>query len=179
MWAKGSLGPLHTRAKNHDLDIVRAPKIFPKVVPRQFQNHVMWSRALKFSMIIICDWALDQLLCQWIFIHAGSSDMIKSYKSAVVRFQSATVSRFCVRPTSKRWFLRSPSAYEAWSIWCHVGIHVDFTSILHFLAPLVSQSVEWTDIGFLCLFYQWEFLCRSQMVNYLVLARKRCSDRGM
>ena len=29
---------------------------------------------------------------------------------------------------------------ETWSIQCHVGIHVDFTSILHSHTPLVAQA---------------------------------------
>jgi hypothetical protein len=42
MWAKGSLGLLHTQAKSHDHDIGTALKDCPKVVPRHFQNHVVW-----------------------------------------------------------------------------------------------------------------------------------------
>jgi hypothetical protein len=69
-----------------------------------------------------------------------------------MRFQSVVVSRFCVRPTSKRWFSKTIQvAMEHVSIWCHVGIHVDFTSILHSLAPLVDPfnqrecfEVQWT-----------------------------------
>ena len=40
---------------------------------------------------------------------------------------------FCVRPTtSKRWFFKIIQVtMKTWSIWCHVGIHVDFTSIVH------------------------------------------------
>ena len=36
-------------------------------------------------------------------------------------------------------FWNNPSDHETWSIRCHVGIHVDFTSILHSLTPLVPQ----------------------------------------
>ena len=36
----------------------------------------------------------------------GSSRMIYYNKSTVVRFQNAMVSEFCVRPTSKKWFLK-------------------------------------------------------------------------
>ena len=32
--------------------------------------------------------------------------MMKYNKSTVVRFHSGMVFRFCVRPTSKRWFLK-------------------------------------------------------------------------
>ena len=53
----------------------------------------------------------------------------------VVIFQNAMVSQFCVRPTSKRWVLKT----------VQVRIHhdpfdiVDFTSILHSLTPVVPQ----------------------------------------
>jgi hypothetical protein len=36
-------------------------------------------------------------------------------------------------------FENSPSDFEIWSICCHVGIHIDFTSILHSHTPLVPQ----------------------------------------
>jgi hypothetical protein len=36
-------------------------------------------------------------------------------------------------------FENSPSDHETSSIGCHVGIHVDFTSILHSLTMLVPQ----------------------------------------
>jgi hypothetical protein len=37
-------------------------------------------------------------------------------------------------------FENSPSDNETRSIRCHVGIHVDFTSILHSHTPLVQQA---------------------------------------
>ena len=40
------------------------------------------------------------------FYSSGSSHMMKCNKSIVVRFRSAMVTRFCDRPTSKRWFLK-------------------------------------------------------------------------
>ena len=45
------LGPLHTPSKSRDHEIVRAQKKCPKVVPRHFQNHVMWSHALKYCSV--------------------------------------------------------------------------------------------------------------------------------
>ena len=44
------LGPLHTRAKSRDHEIVRAQRKCPKAVPIHLQNHVVWSRALKCSV---------------------------------------------------------------------------------------------------------------------------------
>ena len=59
---------------------------------------------------------------------------------------SAMVYRFCFRSTSKRWFLENnPSDHKTWSIRSDVGIHVDFTSILHshtLLVPQVSYEIN-------------------------------------
>ena len=73
----------------------------------------------------------------------GSSHMIKQNKLTVVGIQNVVVSRFRVRSTtSKKWFLKKiqVTIHETRSIWCRVGIHVDFTSILHSLTPLVPQA---------------------------------------
>ena len=37
-----------------------------------------------------------------------------------------------------------PSHHETWSIWCHVRIHIDFTSTLHCVGP---PSVMWSALG--------------------------------
>ena len=37
-------------------------------------------------------------------------------------------------------FENSPSDHETWSIYYHVGIYVDFTSILHSHTPLLPQA---------------------------------------
>jgi hypothetical protein len=64
-------GPLHTRAKSRDHEIVWEPKRkCPIAVPRHLQNHVVFSQILKRSVSeVICDWALNQMLFQWISIH--------------------------------------------------------------------------------------------------------------
>ena len=63
----------------------------------------------------------------------------------VVSVRSAMVSQFCVRPTSKRWFLKNSSSdHETRSIRCHVGIQVDVTS---FLAFHIASSVVWSELG--------------------------------
>ena len=46
-------------------------------------------------------------------------------------------------------FWASPSDHETRSIWYHVEIHVDFTSILHSHTPSIpKRSVKQTWIGF-------------------------------
>ena len=43
-------------------------------------------------------------------------------------------------------FGNSPSDHETWTIWCHVGIHVDFTSISHSHTHSVGpSSVVWSN----------------------------------
>ena len=65
--------------------------------------------------------------------------------------RSAMISRFCVKPTSKRWFSKNnPSDHETWSIQYHVrihpcrlSIHLAFTYILRWsLKRRVKQT--WT-----------------------------------
>ena len=50
------------------------------------------------------------------------------------------------------------SASETWSSSCHVWIHVDFTSILHSLTPLVPQAECEANLDRLYLLHQWECL---------------------
>ena len=45
-----NLGPLHTRAKSRDHDIVRAQRKCPKAVPTHLQHHVVWSQTFKSSV---------------------------------------------------------------------------------------------------------------------------------
>ena len=61
-------------------------------------------------------------------------------KSKVVRFRSAMVSQFCVRPTSKTWILKLVQlTMKRDPFDVIIGIHVDFTSILQSRTPLVPQ----------------------------------------
>ena len=70
----------------------------------------------------------------------------------------------------------SPSDHETWSIWCHIGIHVDFTSILPSHTPLVPQALCEANLDLLRLFHQWEcydhgLLERPHQARYLVWER--------
>ena len=64
-------GPLHTRAKGRDHWLWEPKRKCPKAVPTHLHNRVMWSRTLKCKCEFICDRTLNQMLFQWIFIHAG------------------------------------------------------------------------------------------------------------
>ena len=66
------LGPLHTQAKSRDHVMVRAqmkvsngrPKTPPTSCSSVVTDPWVWCE-------VICDWALNQMLFQWISIHAG------------------------------------------------------------------------------------------------------------
>ena len=51
-------------------------------------------------------------------------------------------------------FENIPSNHDTCSIWCHVGIHVDFTSILHSHTLLVPQAKCEANLDRLLLFHQ-------------------------
>ena len=70
--------------------------------------------------------------------------MMKWNKSTVVSVQSAMVSRFCIKPYLREVvFENSPSDHETWSL----GIHVDFTSMLHSHTPIGLSSIVWSELG--------------------------------
>ena len=121
-----------------------------------FQNHVVWSQPSRVVGRHMWSGPLSMLF-QRISNHVGCSHMIEYEESTAVRFQSAVVFyKFCVRPISKRWFLKTiQPEHETWSIWCHVGIHVDF---FYSLAPLVPQAYCEANLDRLRLFHQWECL---------------------
>ena len=73
-------------------------------VPRHLQNHALWSRILKYSVKPYVTGPLtkcyfSESLFMWVLTHD------KIYKLTIVSVRSAMVSRFCVRPASRRWFL--------------------------------------------------------------------------
>ena len=68
-----------------------------------------------------------------------------------MRFWSAMVSQFCVRPTSKRLFLKIVQVtMKRYLFDVIVGIYVDFTSILHSLAMLVPLALCEANLNWLC-----------------------------
>jgi len=46
-WTHNNLGPLHTRAKRRDHEMVRAQKKVSEAVPTHLHNHVVWPWTLK------------------------------------------------------------------------------------------------------------------------------------
>ena len=62
----------------------------------------------------------------------------------VVRFRSAMVSWFCVRPTSKRWFLKIVQVTMKHDPCIHVDL---YSSCIHLLHRSVKHSVMQTWTG--------------------------------
>ena len=122
------------------------------------QNHVVWSWILKCKCEVICDRALNQMLFSMNFYSCGSSHMIKYTKPIVVSDHSAMVSRSCVRPTSKRWFLNLVQVTMKYDQSMPRRNPCDFTSILHSHTSLVPQAQCGVKLSRLCLFHQGECL---------------------
>ena len=100
-----TLGPLHTRAKSRDHDIVRAQKKLSKGRPNTPPTSCSVVTNLQGKCEAIRDRTLNQMLIV-ILYSCMSSCMVKQNKPTVVNIQSAMVFRFCMRPTTKRWFLK-------------------------------------------------------------------------
>ena len=69
-------GPLHTRAKGRDHEIVRAQKKVSKLkaVPTHLPHHVVWSRMFKCSVKSCVTWPstkcyFNELLLMWVLTH--------------------------------------------------------------------------------------------------------------
>ena len=93
------LGPLHKRVKSRDHEIVRAQKKIYKGHPKTLSKSCRWSQTLKCS--VKSHVIAPSTKCY--FKECPSKQVLAV---AVVSVQSATVFRFCFRPTSKRWFLK-------------------------------------------------------------------------
>ena len=69
----------------------------------------------------------------------------------------------------------SPSDHITWSIRCHVGIHVYFTSILHSHTPLVPQAYCAANLDRLRLSHQWECLkCNGHILSVSCVKCPQC-----
>ena len=118
----------------------------PKAVPRHFQT-------------MYCGHGSSTKCYFNNFYSCGSSHMIKSNKPTVMSIRNAMVSLFVLSLPSREGFWNDQSHNVTWSIRCHVGIHVDFTSILHSNTQLVLQEYcEAADLFRICLLHQWECL---------------------
>ena len=114
----------------------------PNAVSIHLQNHIVCLRTLKCSEVL-CDRTLNQILFQSIPIHVGPHAWQNKINQRSSAFGVPWSPGFCVRPTSKKRVLKkNPNDHETWSIRCHVGIHVHFTSIVHSLTYSVTYSLK-------------------------------------
>jgi hypothetical protein len=129
--------------------IVRAQKRVSKGRPKTLPKSCSVDH--KFSSIVWSHmWLGSQpnTIVQWISIHARSLHVIEYNKPMVVIIQSVVVSQwFCVRPTSKRWFLKIIQVTMK-----HDPFHVMWTlhPILHSHTPFVPHAqceanLDWLD----------------------------------
>jgi hypothetical protein len=127
----------------------------PKAIPRHFQNHVVWSRPS--SVVGSRMWLGPRPMpFKRISICVGSSHVINQ---RLWDFKVPWSPGFCVRSPSKRWFMKIVQMNRKCDPFrCHVRIHVDFTSMLCSLAPLVSEAYCETILDRLRLFHQRECL---------------------
>jgi hypothetical protein len=100
-------GSLHTWGKSRDHEIVRAQKKVSKSRPNTpAKTHVVWSQILKSSVkSYVTGFSTKCHFHEFLFMR-GPRTRWKWNKPTVVNVRSAMVSRLCVRPTSKRWFLK-------------------------------------------------------------------------
>ena len=131
----------------------------PKAIPRHFQNHVVWLWALECSVKSYVIEPLNKMLFSMNF---HSCEVLTHVK--ITMNQRLWDSRV---PWSPGFVLVLPPRGGFWkesrwpwrkSIWCHVGIHVDFTSILHSRTPLAPYVWCEVNLDRLRLFHQWELL---------------------
>jgi hypothetical protein len=130
----------------------------PKAVPTHLQHHVVWSRILKCSVKSYVtgpstNCYFNGFLFMWVLIH-DEIECINGCECSECRDLPVLCSAYLREVV----FENSPTDREIWSIRCYVGIHVDFTSILHSHTPLVPQAWCESNLDRLRIFHQWECL---------------------
>ena len=113
----------------------------PKAVPTHLQNRVVWSWTLTSRVV----WS--QMLSQWVSIPTSPRTWSKRIKQRLWALTVPRSSKSCVRPTLQEVvFENSPRDHETRSTRCHVGIHVEFTSIVHSrMVPQAQCEANWTS----------------------------------
>ena len=151
------LEPLHSRAKSRDRNIVRAQKKVSKG-HSQHTSEIMWCGHGPSSVVRSHMWsgwqpnAIPMNLYPCRLPH-----MIKHNKPTVVSIQSVVVSRFCVRPTFKKWFLKSIQVTVKYDPFDAKWTLHPFC--IHINTMLVSRAeCEVANLDRLRLFHQWECL---------------------
>ena len=144
----GHWGPLHTRAKIRDQEIVGAQKKVskgrPNPPPTSSCRVVTGPQPNAISM--------DLYSCG--FSHMIEIEQIDGCECS----ERHGLLVLCQAYFQRMDFENNPSNLEIWFIWSRVGIHMDFTLILHSHTQLVPRASCEANLDRLHLFHQWECL---------------------
>ena len=132
----------------------------PTAIPTHLQNHVVWSQTLKRSVKShVTGPSTKCYFNEVLFMQVLTHDQIKP-TNCCEHSACHGLPISCQAYLQEMGFANNPSVHDTLSIRCHVGNHVDFTSILHShiysIGPL-KRSVK-ANSDRLRLFHQWERL---------------------
>ena len=142
------LGPLHTRAKSHNHEMVRAQRKGSNAVPRHLQNHVVWSWILKCSVqSCVTGPSTKCYFNEFLFLQVLTHNKIKQINGCKCS-ECHGLLVLCKVYLQEVVFENSPSDHETWSIRCYIENHVHFTSIhLAFTYAVGPSSVVGSKLG--------------------------------
>ena len=132
---------------SRDHEIVRAQKKVSKGRPNTPPTSCSVVTGPQVQCEVICDRSLTQMLFRWISIHAGPHTWWNGINQQSWAFGvSWSPNDFMsgLRPRGSFW-KKNSSDHETWSIWCHVGIHIDFYIRLTFTYSVGPSSVLWSS----------------------------------
>ena len=112
----------------------------PKAIPRHLQNHGLWSRIFKCSVKPYVTGPSTKCYFNEFLFMQGPHTWSNIINKQLWNFGFSWSPGFALGIPPRSGFKNNPSDHETWSIQCHVGIHVDFSSILRSLTPLVPQA---------------------------------------
>ena len=112
-------------------------------VSRHLQNHIVWTRILKCSVKpLVTGPSTKCCFSEILFMRVLTCDKIESNKqiNGCERSECHALPVLCKTYLQVVVFENSPCDHGTWSVWCHVGIHVDLASILHSHTPSVPRA---------------------------------------
>ena len=131
----------------------------PKAAPTHLHNHVVvWSRILEFSVKpYVTGPSTKCHFNEFLFMRVLTHDKIEWINGCERLECHGFPVVLCQAYLQEVVFENSSSDHGTWSIRCHVGIHVDLTSILHSHTPLLPQAkCEVANLDRLRLFHHWK-----------------------
>ena len=87
------------------------------------------------------------MIFKWIFNHAGLHTWYNRINQWCEHLECHDLQVLCWAYLQEVVFEHSPSDHETWSIWCHVGLHVEFYIHLAFTYSVGPSSVVWSELG--------------------------------